>query len=123
MDVKYSLQTNNSDQDKKKDFICEVCSKNFARKGTLKQHIKSVHKEVKYDCKDCGKQFSNSAGLISHVDSVHRKIKYDCPNCIKQLSVKSYLSNHIKMGVPCVRAIFFHVNLCNKVSSVETASS
>lgn len=59
---------------KEKAFICPVCTKPFARKNNLTQHIKYVHSEekIKHECVDCDKQFKHVTSWRTHMKTVHR---------------------------------------------------
>mgnify|MGYP001299730306 CR=1 FL=1 len=62
----------------------------------LKEHIKSVHENVRYNCDKCGKSFSQKGTLNSHIQGVHENIRYNCEKCDKSYSWKKYLYTHIK---------------------------
>ena len=55
---------------------CNFCSKQFALKSSLKQHIIRSHGNDKPTCPDCQKAFSNSSNLERHL-AVHLR----CPKC------------------------------------------
>ena len=38
--------------------MCDICSKCYVFKSSLKIHIQSVHQKVKYPCNHCRKQFT-----------------------------------------------------------------
>ena len=57
----------------KKQFICEICGKNFTSNYNKKTHIKTVHDQIKeFKCEICGKLFGLLANKNTHL-KVHEK--------------------------------------------------
>lgn len=57
-------------------YHCNLCGKEFARKGALGIHFSSVHSELKtFLCADCGAAFKANSALIDHRKRVHLQIK------------------------------------------------
>ena len=47
-------------------------------KGNLKQHIDSVHGDVRYSCDLCDYKARWKGNLKKHIDSVHGDVRYSC---------------------------------------------
>ena len=77
---------------------CDYCQKIFHSRQGVRNHIKSVHKQIKdLECGHCGKEFSKQNTLSKHITDVHlglRKIK--CQICGKEYSKPDNLKMHIK---------------------------
>ena len=59
--------------EKRKQFECQVCSHQFARKHHLSKHILAVHAKVKpYGCQQCDQSFLQRHHLGAHIMSVHQ---------------------------------------------------
>ena len=59
-------------------FYCEVCSKSYTEKLSLKRHIFIKHEEKRFGCNICKKKFTRKSKLIKHscnktITSVDRK--------------------------------------------------
>ena len=50
-----------------KPYQCNVCDKQFARKGTLTTHLRIHTGKTPYHCKLCDKQFSQKGNRDSHL--------------------------------------------------------
>ena len=58
----------------KKSFECDICSKKYATKCELKQHVGSSHKEKRpYKCKTCSFRFQYKKFLEKHTNEVHEE--------------------------------------------------
>ena len=56
--------------------VAYIYNKAFSIESSLKNHIDSVHKELKYyKCDLCDKGSSKASDLKTHVKSVHEKLK------------------------------------------------
>ena len=76
---------------------CLFCIAIFSRKGDLKFHEDSIHKNIKFDCQDCGKQFKRKDHLTTHINNVHKGTKYKCDQCEKE-----YTKGEVKISVAAV---------------------
>lgn len=53
-------------------FTCEICNAQFKRPKAYKEHLISVHTEIKaYKCEWCPKTFSNGANCRKHKKEAH----------------------------------------------------
>ena len=52
-----------------KNYICELCEKDFCTKGELTKHISRKRKN--YQCEVCETFFSSPGGLKQHINKVH----------------------------------------------------
>ena len=50
-------------------------------KGSLAEHQRGIHEEVRNPCGQCVKQFSQKGYLAGHQRAVHVGIKYSCGKC------------------------------------------
>ena len=72
--------------DKENNHQCLICNAIFSRKGYLKTHEDSIHKNIKFHCQDCGKQYKEKGTLTKHINNVHKGIKYKCDQCDKEFT-------------------------------------
>ena len=54
-----------------KDFLCPQCSKTFAHKYLLMQHVSRVHCEANYKCDHCTKCYKTLFTLHRHIKQMH----------------------------------------------------
>ena len=81
---------------------CNICSKSFLTKTSLKHHIQRLHpnENLPYSCEVCGKQYQwNSVLKIHRYTHDVNKTTYTgnifkCETCDKQFRWKSHLNNH-----------------------------
>ena len=78
-----------------KRYQCNQCDKNYLKRGTLIQHIETIHHFLKHQCAKCGQIFKATQGLRTHINVQHGEEKEKCHICGK-LVFKSRLENHIK---------------------------
>ena len=92
---KISSKVQTNDEEMKN--YCEICSKQFKNKFTLKLHFETVHEGIKkFTCDLCGKKFTQKGGLNAHITCVHKKEKnYKCDQCGKAYFQAGGLTNHM----------------------------
>lgn len=62
-------------------------------------HITAEHKAIRYDCEICCKQFKRKGSLSRHLAGVHGQGElevYKCDVCSKEFKQKSHLKTHLK---------------------------
>jgi len=81
-----------------KDFKCVFCTKSFACKIYLDNHIQSLHEStLKFKCDLCGKQFKRKMDLKFHVKIAHENNESQmCILCDRKFRHKIYLAAHMK---------------------------
>lgn len=81
----------------KKEIICDICGLSFEGTFKLNRHM-SVHTGNKaFKCSDCDKQYLDSNSLKNHVLTVHLQVKpYVCEICAMEFTVKSNMLRHLR---------------------------
>ena len=79
-------------QPKPKEFICQVCGKDFGSARYLKNHSLR-HKEPGFFCELCGKRFSHKSTLKTHLD-LHAGRTFQCDLCPKSFPLEKHLIRH-----------------------------
>lgn len=92
---------------KPKPYKCDVCSRGFSLRNSLKNHLAVVHArddllKNSYKCRLCGKIFAILSRLEHHMKKkheIHEKLsgtrKFHCPRCDITLSSRSTLKMHL----------------------------
>ena len=78
---------------------CEICHETFKNNKLLRNHMKTVHYEVKYHkCNLCDMTFGNIYNLKNHVKLVHDSKKvFQCEYCGKRFAQKYKVQRHIQL--------------------------
>ena len=96
----YSLQVHRSKFHEEKAFKCTICSKGFLKSNQLKDHIKSLHgnvREFRKRCVTCEKRFKHLSELTNHInESGHQPLSYGCKFCEKVYFQSDLLGRHMK---------------------------
>ena len=81
-----------------KECICDACLKAFGEKGTLSDHLKTVHGKAKaFKCDACLKEFSRRGYLNIHLNTVHGKAKgFRCYAYLKGFGQNGPLNRYLK---------------------------
>ena len=74
-------------------FRCTKCEKKFSNKEDLKLHFFSSHALT---CYHCNYEATAKSSLKNHIDSIHENVRYTCQYCDKKLSRKTLLRYHIE---------------------------
>ena len=81
---------------------CHICGKTFGKRINLKNHIESVHQNIrKYKCNFCSETFKYNDNLRHHVNTFHEEQKkeankYPCKYCDKSYSKERFMKCHMK---------------------------
>ncbi|CCH42801.1 hypothetical protein BN7_2345 [Wickerhamomyces ciferrii] len=77
-------------------FVCNVCTRAFARHEHLKRHERSHTKEKPFSCGVCQRKFSRRDLLLRHAQKLHA----GCDDAIKRLRRKSARSKSVSSPTP-----------------------
>merc|ERR1719370_716588 len=76
---------------------CEICSKEFRNKVSLRTHMKLVHKLGRqYTCAYCGKILYSSQYLMKHEMTHTGEKPFKCPDCDYRCIQRSNLRIHMR---------------------------
>lgn len=79
-------------------YMCPECNKPFSTNGNLKNHIQTIHKNIRpYKCpfENCTKEYSNQSRLDVHIRTHTGTKPFICPVCSKTFNEKGNLKTHI----------------------------
>ena len=78
-------------------FKCDLCSKSFQYKNSVKIHKRRIHDEnAKQFCNQCGKLFDKHY-LKSHIETLHAGEKiHACNLCNQVFAQASSLTGHVR---------------------------
>ena len=109
-------------------FQCEICSKEFAKKDSLRRHIRSVHDTKQYQCGICLKEFPRKDDVLLHKKSVHTLCKpFTCEKCKKHFSKRFNYTRHNLSCSKCRKCQVqfntvteFNQHVCQRISDRAT---
>lgn len=116
--------------EKKNEFNCEYCEKNYTSEIGLNSHLRNIHnvdviddkyneyvdKNNKKRCIKCDKIYSSYSKLKRHVNTIHLKSEItNCEYCGIELCSKDSLRHHIKLVHE--KANVVKCNKCDKIFS------
>ncbi|XP_039300201.1 zinc finger protein 813-like, partial [Nilaparvata lugens] len=90
---------------KNPQFRCELCTKSFYRKDSLKKHFKERHStattssepsQAQFSCSQCGKNFKSQSALVFHLQTHNGDFKFQCENCNKCFVRKCHFESHMR---------------------------
>ncbi|XP_042291827.1 zinc finger protein 233-like [Thunnus maccoyii] len=80
---------------REKPFTCSVCNGNFSQAVTLEQHMRIHTGEKPFSCSVCAKKFTQKRNLKCHM-TVHTGEKpFSCSVCAKRFTQKRILKGHM----------------------------
>lgn len=78
------------------NYFCSYCSKGFAKKQQLQNHIKTHTQEKNFQCTTCNKTFVHKQQLTNH-EKTHSGVKdFECEMCGKRFILKQQMQIHLK---------------------------
>ncbi|XP_050430907.1 zinc finger protein 681-like [Adelges cooleyi] len=108
-----SNDTKSENDNTKKSYVCEICSKRFRSNGHKNRH-KLIHSESKpFLCETCGKCFNQRSTLKTHTASHMNLKKYVCNWCAQSFRFKLSLYSHMLSN---------HGHVANKIYECDNCS-
>uniref|UniRef100_A0A1Q3EZV1 C2h2-type zn-finger protein n=1 Tax=Culex tarsalis TaxID=7177 RepID=A0A1Q3EZV1_CULTA len=79
------------------ELVCEVCSKSFNSKASLKAHTKNHYADKRHACAMCPKSFIQKSDLTIHIRSHTDERPFACtvPGCGKKFRTSSHRRDHM----------------------------
>ncbi|GIY03980.1 hypothetical protein CEXT_515481 [Caerostris extrusa] len=90
-------------------YVCDVCGKQFASKGGLKNHSVLHVEKPQLECRHCGKQFNRELNLVRHLAPPNNATAHKCARCEKVFSCPTMLNLHMKSH----SVQFYHCRYCS----------
>ncbi|RXM94558.1 Zinc finger protein 687 [Acipenser ruthenus] len=109
-------------------FKCPDCTKLYAQKTSMMEHIKSVHCEVFHKCPTCPMAFKSAPGAHAHISTQHpglenqqAKMIYKCVMCDTVFTHKALLHTHFDMHLAKQKVHVFKCPDCTKLYAQKTS--
>ncbi len=92
-----------SNPNRQRSYWCRVCSKHFAKKEPMQEHMRvcpnTIKNEKRFICHECGNLYHNKSALYVHKKTKHetpesRKTNYKC-ECGKAFYQKHHYTRHL----------------------------
>lgn len=81
-------------------YKCEYCAKSFVQAGNYRSHLRIHTKERPFKCTMCDKTYNQSSALKVHIRSHTNERNYKCTTCEKAFTNSSDLSKHMRVHDP-----------------------
>ena len=79
-----------------KDLQCPHCSRKYATRCGLKEHVKHKHEnQARYRSETCGKGFTIRSHYHDHIATHDGVSRNECHVCGKKFTFKSSLNSHL----------------------------
>jgi uncharacterized Zn-finger protein len=81
-------------------YKCDVCPKGYKAEVWLRQHMDSVHRQLKpFQCATCDKCFTTRGSLSVHTKTKHEGLRVVCedPACSKTFAQASQMHSHYRV--------------------------
>lgn len=98
--------------EKHQKYLCEICGRGFAEKGSVVTHINQAHYIQK--CKYCSETFGTCYALDKHVGTVHKVEKWQCPLCSEVLPNRYMKKRHMALVHDC-KSVQLSCDVCHKI--------
>lgn len=95
----------------KKTHSCDYCHKNFSSKNSLTDHTR-LHTGELYNCDLCNNRYNTSQALIEHVATHINERPYKCNQCDVKFTTPRSRMRHIANKHP--DSVLFACSLCNR---------
>ena len=78
--------------------VCKICGESFQQSHQLKHHIQLRHENTRHSCLECPKSFTTASNLRQHVKAVHRRERrFQCKKCTKSFYYSTVLKRHLRV--------------------------
>lgn len=81
-------------------YKCEYCAKSFVQAGNYRSHLRIHTKERPFKCELCDKTYNQSSALKVHIRSHTNERNYRCTTCDKAFTNSSDLTKHLRVHDP-----------------------
>lgn len=100
------------------DLVCEICSKSFNSKASLKVHTKNHYADRRHVCSMCPKSFIQKSDLTIHIRSHTDERPFACtvPGCDKKFRTSSHRRDHMSTHAA---QNAFQCEFCQKMFKAE----